>query len=128
MIKAGVSDGDRRACELDAEMGNWLGVGKANLAAGLDAGTFVIGGGLSAAGDLLLSSARETCTRQLTGRGYPPEARIVAAERGNDAGLNGSGDLAGQEVGSQAGGRPSGSGKGPSSARESPRGSGGRRG
>ena len=50
--------------------------------------------GLSAAGDLLLASARETFKRQLTGRGYRPEARIVAAQLGNDAGLIGAADLA----------------------------------
>ena len=49
---------------------------------------------LSAAGDLLLASARETFRRQLTGRGYRPEARIVAARLGNDAGLIGAADLA----------------------------------
>jgi len=42
----------------------------------------------------LLASARETFKRQLTGRGYRPEARIVAADLGNDAGLIGAADLA----------------------------------
>ena len=32
--------------------------------------------------------------RQLTGRGYRPEAAIVAAELGNEAGLVGAADLA----------------------------------
>ena len=59
-----------------------------------DPGTFVIGGGVSAAGDLLLDPARDTFARQLTGRGYRPEARIVAAELGNEAGLIGAADLA----------------------------------
>lgn len=86
--------GDPTARELLTEIGNWLGVGMANLAAAFDPGTFVIGGGLSAAGDLLLDSARETFKRQLTGRGYRPEARIIAAELGNDAGLIGAADLA----------------------------------
>ena len=86
--------GDPTARELLTEIGNWLGVGMANLAAAFDPGTFVIGGGLSAAGDLLLDPARETFKRQLTGRGYRPEARIVAAELGNDAGLIGAADLA----------------------------------
>lgn len=94
LITAAARDGDPTACELIAEIGNWLGVGIANLAAAFDPGTFVIGGGLSAAGDLLLSSARETFKRQLTGRGYRPEARIVVAELGNDAGLIGAADLA----------------------------------
>jgi len=101
LITAAARDGDPTACELLAEIGNWLGVGIANLAAAFDPGTFVIGGGLSAAGDLLLSSARETFKRQLTGRGYRPEARIVVAELGNDAGLIGAADLARWGVESQ---------------------------
>ena len=87
-------DGDPTARELLAEIGHWLGLGIANLAAAFDPGMFVIGGGVSAAGDLLLASARETFKRQLTGRGYRPEARIVAAQLGNDAGLIGAADLA----------------------------------
>jgi len=103
LITAAARDGDLTACELLAEIGNWLGVGIANLAAAFDPGTFVIGGGLSAAGDLLLTSARETFKRQLTGRGYRPEARIVVAQLGNDAGLIGAADLARWDVESQVG-------------------------
>ena len=94
LITQAARDGDPTARELLAEVGNWLGVGIANLAAAFDPGMFVIGGGVSAAGDLLLAPARETFKRQLTGRGYRPEARIVAARLGNDAGLIGAADLA----------------------------------
>jgi glucokinase len=94
LITQAARDGDPTARELLAEIGNWLGVGIANLAAAFDPGTFVIGGGMSAAGDLLLASARDTFKRQLTGRGYRPEARIVAGALGNDAGLIGAADLA----------------------------------
>ena len=94
LITEAARDGDPTARELLAEIGHWLGLGIANLAAAFDPGMFVIGGGVSAAGDLLLASARETFKRQLTGRGYRPEARIVAAQLGNDAGLIGAADLA----------------------------------
>jgi glucokinase len=94
LITHAAREGDPTARELLAEVGNWLGVGIANLAAAFDPGTFVIGGGVSAAGDLLLTSARETFKRHLAGRGYRPEARIVAAQLGNDAGLIGAADLA----------------------------------
>ena len=94
LITQAARDGDPTSRELLAEIGNWLGVGIANLAAAFDPGMFVIGGGVSAAGDLLLTSARETFKRQLAGRGYRPEARIVAAQLGNDAGLIGAADLA----------------------------------
>ena len=90
--------GDRTAVELLAEVGSWLGVGLANLAAAFDPGTFVIGGGVSAAGELLLEPARQAFRSQLTGRGFRPEARIVRAELGNEAGMIGAADLARQSV------------------------------
>jgi glucokinase len=100
LITEAARDGDPTSRELLAEIGNWLGVGIANLAAAFDPGMFVIGGGVSAAGDLLLTAARETFKRQLPGRGYRPEARIVAARLGNDAGLIGAADLARWPAGS----------------------------
>jgi glucokinase len=95
--------GDQTAIELLAEIGLWLGTGIANLAAAFDPGIFVIGGGVSAAGDLLLEPARDRFRKQLTGRGYRPEAEIVAAQLGNEAGLIGAADLARQAVGSGPG-------------------------
>ena len=94
LITEAARDGDATATELLGEIGSWLGIGIANLAAAFDPGVFVIGGGVSAAGDLLLEPARTTFRRHLTGRGYRPEARIVAAALGNEAGLIGAADLA----------------------------------
>ena len=93
MVTEAARDGDPTATELLAEIGHWLGVGMANLAAALDPGLFVVGGGVSAAGDLLLEPARSTFRRSLTGRGYRTEARIVPAAMGNDAGMVGAADL-----------------------------------
>jgi glucokinase len=87
-------EGDEEATGWIADVGDWLGVGLASLAAALDPGVFVIGGGLSDAGDLLLGPARAAFSRTLTGRGYRPEAPIVAAGLGPDAGLIGAADLA----------------------------------
>lgn len=89
--------GDATATELLAEIGHWLGVGIADLAAALDPEVFVIGGGVSAAGDLLLGPARDTFARQLAGRGYRPAARIVAARFGPDAGLIGAAALGAEQ-------------------------------
>lgn len=86
--------GDPAARELFQDVGHWLGVGIANLAAALDPGRFVIGGGVSEAGELLLGPAREAFARSLTGRRYRPEAQIVQAAMGNTAGLVGAADLA----------------------------------
>ncbi len=97
MITEAAKGGDAIAVELLAEIGHWLGVGIANLAAALDPEVFVIGGGVSAAGDLLLGPARDTFARQLAGRGYRPAARIVEARFGPDAGLIGAAALGAEE-------------------------------
>ncbi|WP_280715083.1 ROK family glucokinase [Kitasatospora sp. MAP5-34] len=88
--------GDPVAVELLYDIGTWLGVGIANLAAALDPGRFVIGGGVSEAGDLLIVPAQDAFRRTLSGRGFRPEAQIVHAALGNDAGLVGAADLARQ--------------------------------
>jgi len=98
LITEAAQDGDPTAIELFEDVGRWLGIGLANLAAALDPGTFVIGGGVSAAGELLLGPARESFRRTLTGRGFRPEARIVAAALGPEAGLVGAADLARAEA------------------------------
>jgi len=87
-------EGDPLSIRLLSDMGEWLGVGIANLAAALDPGTFVIGGGVSDAGDLLIGPATESFRRSLTGRGFRPEPRIVRAHLGNQAGMIGAADLA----------------------------------
>ncbi|MCX2968734.1 MULTISPECIES: ROK family glucokinase [Streptomyces] len=87
-------EGDAMCIELLGEIGGWLGLGIANLAAALDPSCFVIGGGVSEADELLIDPARESFRRHLTGRGYRPEARIVRAELGPEAGMVGAADLA----------------------------------
>ncbi len=94
VVTATAQQGDPTARELFADVGAWLGTGLANLAAAFDPGMFVIGGGVSTAGDLLLQPATEAFRRHLAGRGHRPEARIALAELGNDAGLVGAADLA----------------------------------
>ncbi len=94
VITAAARDGDPLAIELFEEVGRWLGIGLANLAAALDPGMFVIGGGVSDAGELLLRPARDSFRRILTGRGFRPEPRIVRADLGPEAGLVGAADLA----------------------------------
>ena len=66
----------------------------ADLAAVLDPGLFVLGGGVSDAGDLLLAPARRGLRERLTGAGNRPVAEVRLAELGNDAGIVGAADLA----------------------------------
>ncbi|WP_446663957.1 ROK family glucokinase [Flexivirga sp. B27] len=94
MITEAARAGDPTAEELLAEIGTWLGTGLANLANAFDPGAFVIGGGVSAAGNMLLDPARDSFRRHLAGRGYRPEARVVQAGLGNESGFVGAADLA----------------------------------
>ena len=74
--------------------GHWLGQGLADLAAVLDPECFVLGGGVSEAGALVLDPTVAAFEQLLTGRGRRPTATVVLAELGNDAGLVGAADLA----------------------------------
>jgi glucokinase len=94
LVSRAATEGDLAAAELFAEVGQWLGVGIANLVAAYDPGTVVVGGGVSDAGELLLAPAREAFRRSLTGRGFRPEASIRLAALGPEAGLVGAADLA----------------------------------
>ena len=86
--------GDKVALAAFATVGRWLGQGLADLVAVLDPGRFIIGGGVSEAGDLVLQPAREGFEALITGRDVRPVAQVVLAELGNDAGLVGAADLA----------------------------------
>ncbi|MFD1212164.1 ROK family protein [Arthrobacter sp. GCM10027362] len=82
--------------DLLEDAGEWLGIGLANLAAALDPGMFVVGGGLCEAGELLLGPARHAFARNLTGRGFRPAAPIRLAVLGPKAGMVGAADLSRQ--------------------------------
>jgi glucokinase len=94
VVTAAAAAGDPTAESICTTMGRWLGRGLANLAAVIDPSIFVIGGGVSEAGDLLIRPAREEFAHTLTGRGFRPRASVVRAAYGPDAGLVGAADLA----------------------------------
>jgi glucokinase len=93
-ITQAATEGDPAALRCFQTVGGWLGQGLADLAAILDPACFVIGGGVSEAGDLLLDPARSAFERALTGRGHRPYAEIKVAQLGQDAGIVGAADLA----------------------------------
>ncbi|SDR08351.1 ROK family glucokinase [Thermostaphylospora chromogena] len=86
--------GDPAAREAFGNIARWLAQGMADLAAVLDPGCFIIGGGVSRAADLFLDRAREEFARVLTGRGHRPVAEVRLAELGATAGVVGAADLA----------------------------------
>lgn len=93
-VSAAALAGDPMCVELISDVGHWLGLGLANLAAALDPDLFVVGGGLGELGGLLVDPARRAFDRTLTGRGFRPAATIAAAGLGGAAGMIGAADLA----------------------------------
>jgi len=97
-ITQAATEGDPAALRCFQTVGGWLGQGLADLAAVLDPACFVIGGGVSEAGELLLDPARTAFERALTGRGHRPFAEIRVAQLGENAGIVGAADLAREAV------------------------------
>ena len=93
-VTQAAQEGDTGALRCFDIVGRWLGTGLADLAAILDPGCFVIGGGVSEAGDLLVAPARAAFEQCLTGRTYRQFAEIRLAQLGADAGLIGASYLA----------------------------------
>ena len=97
-ITQAATEGDPAALRCFQTVGGWLGQGLADLAAVLDPACFVIGGGVSEAGELLLEPTRTAFERALTGRGHRPFAEISVAQLGENAGIVGAADLAREQV------------------------------
>ena len=89
-------DGDQAALEAFQVLGMWLGVGMASLAAVLDPGMFILGGGISEAGELLREPAQRTLEERLTARAYRAALDVLLALLGSGAGIVGAADLARQ--------------------------------
>ena len=85
-------EGDDAALEVLAETGRNLGVGLASLANAFSPEVIVVGGGASAAGDLLLDPAREEMRQRALGPNR--EVPVVAAHFGNEAGMLGAAMMA----------------------------------
>jgi len=94
MVTDAAEEGDLVARAAFAEVGDWLGVGLANLVAAFDPERIVVGGGVSAAGDRLLEPARRALVRSLVGFGHRDVPDVVRADFGPEAGMVGAADLA----------------------------------
>jgi glucokinase len=86
--------GDPFAVDLFEQTGRWVGQVLADLAAILDPGVFVIGGGLSETGELIRGPAERAYLRVLGAGEHRAHAKVVTATVGRDAGLIGAADLA----------------------------------
>jgi glucokinase len=94
MITEAAAVGDPCAVELLDDLGRWLGEGLASIATLFDPSTIVIGGGVSAAKQLLVKSAQVAFEKNLPAKANRPHPAFGLAELGNDAGLIGAADLA----------------------------------
>ncbi|GAB2985157.1 ROK family protein [Nocardioides montaniterrae] len=86
--------GDDVARQAIASVGTWLGVGLAGLVGAFDPELVMIGGGVSAVGDLLLDPAREALADSVQGAGHRRIPAIVPVELGPEAGAIGAALLA----------------------------------
>lgn len=86
-----VGEGDEAAKEIAGEFGEILGKGLAMIASVLNPAAFVVGGGVSKAGEVLFEYIRPSFERYV----FPgaKDAKFVLATLGNDAGIYGSAKL-----------------------------------
>ncbi|MER5728727.1 ROK family glucokinase [Streptomyces sp. NPDC002138] len=88
--------GDLVAIDSFRELARWAGAGLADLASLFDPSAFIVGGGVSDEGDLVLDPIRKSFKRWLIGGAWRPHAQVLAAQLGGKAGLVGAADLARQ--------------------------------
>jgi len=93
-VTRAAASGDKEALAVIEEVGWWLALGLANLAAVLDPARFVIGGGLGEASTLLLPPTRRHLVGLLEGGERRAPIEVVAAELGARAGAIGAALLA----------------------------------
>lgn len=85
-------EGDPLACELVDTLGTYLALALSHVAATVDPQVFVIGGGVSRAGEILLDAVSKHYNENILFALQNKEFRL--AELGNDAGIYGSAKLA----------------------------------
>ena len=89
-VTTAAGEGLDEAVALMREMGWWLALGLSNLAAILDCGHFVIGGGLSAASELVLPYARECLIDLVEGYDARPTITVTTSMFGPRSGAMGA--------------------------------------
>jgi glucokinase len=99
MVSQALVEGDPGATSIVRAAADYLAQAMGTIIAVLDPQVFVIGGGLSEAGELILDPIREALSPHLPARGFRPEPKVVAASFNNHAGVIGAADLARESVG-----------------------------
>ena len=98
MVTRAAEDGDLLAREALEEVGDWLGVGAANLVAAFDPELVIVAGGVSTAGERLLEPAVAALSRCLVGAAHRVMPPMVRAHFGPEAGVVGAAELARRAV------------------------------
>ena len=93
-VTIAASEGLIEALNVINEVGWWLALGIANLAAILDTGTFIIGGGLSTASSLLLPAAQRHLVDLVEGGSARPPITLLASAFAERSGAIGAALLA----------------------------------
>jgi glucokinase len=86
--------GDATALAQYDRLGEWLGIGLASIVTLLDLELIVVGGGVAAAGDILLGPTRASMTRYVMAPNHRTLPDVIPASHGNIAGWVGAGLLA----------------------------------
>ncbi len=96
-VSRAAGEGDEHACTVMTQFAWWVALGLANLTAIFDPEVIVLGGGMVAAGEVLLAPVRDAFAELVEGGEHRPEVAIVAADLGERAGAIGAALLAGQD-------------------------------
>jgi glucokinase len=91
-IAQAAHEGDALAQEILVEAGKLLGVALAGVMNTLDLRVSIIGGGVSGAGDFVLSAIQESVRMHVLSP-LRPDIRVLSAQLGNDAGILGAAGL-----------------------------------
>jgi len=96
-VTRAAGEGDAYAVEVMARFAWWVALGLANLTAVFDPEKIVLGGGLAAVGEVLLTPVREAFAGLVEGGDHRPDVAIVPATLGERAGAIGAALLARHE-------------------------------
>lgn len=102
IVTLAAEQGDPMALRAFGIVGEWLGIGLANLIAAFDPQVIVVGGGVSAAGELILGPARDTLARSVVAGAYRSPPSLLVASLGPRAGLIGAAIMVREQVRAQS--------------------------
>lgn len=98
-VYAALLESDPGALSVVRTAADYLAQAMGTITSVIDPQIYVIGGGLSEAGELILDPIREALGSNLIAKGFRPEPKVVGATFSNQAGVIGAADLARESIG-----------------------------